>query len=106
MHDKLFASQQALQPTDLKRYAEDIRLDARVFAECLDSWKMTPDWERDKADGERLGIASTPVMFVNGIPILGAVPLEEMVQIVEDELNRLGRSGPASQSWDAAAQKR
>ena len=38
-HDRLFANQQALQVSDLKRHATDLSLDAGKFNTCLDSSK-------------------------------------------------------------------
>jgi len=41
------------------------------LATCLDSKKTLPRVEADMREGQRLGIASTPTLFINGRPLVG-----------------------------------
>jgi protein-disulfide isomerase len=87
-HDRLFANQQALRPPDLQRYAADTGLDVKRFAECL---AMSTHAERVRngvALGTKLGVDSTPTLFINGRALAGAYPLETLKEIVEEELER------------------
>lgn len=88
-HDRLFANQQALQPADLHRYAADTGLDTKRFAECLVSSQFAERVRDGVALGTRLGVNSTPTLFINGRVLAGAYPLETLKQVVDEELERL-----------------
>ena len=87
-HDRLFANQQALQPTDLKKHAADMGLDAAAFATCLDSSKYGERVRDGVAAGSRLGVNSTPTIYINGRVLSGAQPYEAFVAIIDEELSR------------------
>jgi protein-disulfide isomerase len=87
-HDRLFANPQALRPPDLQRYAADTGLDVKRFAECLAS-STHAERVRDGLElGNRLGVNSTPTLFINGRMLAGAYPLETLREVVEEELER------------------
>jgi protein-disulfide isomerase len=88
MHDTLFAEQGALDVEALKEKAARLGLDSGRFAACLDSGAAAPAVAADIAAGQDLGIDATPGSFVNGRFVNGAVTLEEMKRLVEDELRR------------------
>jgi protein-disulfide isomerase len=90
-HDTLFGNQSALQPDNLKKYAADLGLDAAKFNQCLDSSKYEARVQDALAVGGRLGIGSTPTVFVNGRSINGAQPLEVFQSIIDEELARGGK---------------
>ncbi|MBN2370241.1 MAG: thioredoxin domain-containing protein [Vicinamibacteria bacterium] len=92
MHDKLFATQTDLAVPKLKEQAVEVGLNAKSFEECLDSNRRAKDWQRDLADGERLGITGTPAFFINGRLLSGAQPLARFQEVVDDELARLEAS--------------
>ena len=87
-HDKLFANQSALTADSLKKYAAETGLDAAKFNQCLDSSKYEARVEDALAAGNRLGISSTPTVYVNGRMINGAQPIEVFEAVVEEELGR------------------
>jgi protein-disulfide isomerase len=87
-HDKLFGNQQALQPANLKQYAADVGLDAMKFNQCLDSAKYEARVQDALGVGGRLGISSTPTVFVNGRMINGAQPMEVFQGVIDEELAR------------------
>ena len=87
-HDRLFANQEALQPTDLKRHAADLGLDRAKFDACLDSSKYGDRVREGVAQGSRLGVNSTPTMYVNGRLVSGAQPYEVIAAVIEEELSR------------------
>jgi len=86
MHEKLFASQQALDPSALKGYAKELGLDEAKFGKCLDSGEKAKMIEASKQAGEKVGVTGTPAFFVNGYQLTGAQPFEEFKTIIDGEL--------------------
>ena len=87
-HDQLFGNQQSLTPDDLKTYAAASGLDAERFNSCLDMSKQAEVVRDGVAQGTRLGINSTPTIFVNGRRVSGAQPYEVFAAIIDEELSR------------------
>ncbi len=87
-HDVLFANQGALQPEFLKKYATDAGMDAAKFATCLDSGQFEARVTTALQAGGRLGIGSTPTVFINGRMVQGAQPLEVFTAVIDEELQR------------------
>ncbi len=88
MHDRMFANQRALGVPDLKAAAVAMGLDAAAFNQCLDSGKFAEVIRADMAQGEKLGVNSTPSIFVNGRALVGAQPFEAFRAIIDEELGR------------------
>ena len=87
-HDQLFGHQQALQPADLKTHATTVGLDASKFDSCLDASKHAELVRNGVAQGTKLGINSTPTVFVNGRRVSGAQPYEVFAALIDEELSR------------------
>jgi protein-disulfide isomerase len=87
-HDRLFANQDALEPTDLKKHAADLGLDAASFGACLDSSKYGERVRNGVAEGSRLGVDSTPTLYINGRVLSGAQPYETIAAVIDEELSR------------------
>jgi protein-disulfide isomerase len=87
-HDRLFANQQSLQPNDLKKHAADLGLDAGAFGTCLDSSKYGERVRDGVAEGSRLGVNSTPTIYINGRVLSGAQPYETFVTVIDEELSK------------------
>ncbi|HEX8720337.1 MAG TPA: thioredoxin domain-containing protein [Pyrinomonadaceae bacterium] len=62
----LYQNQSALGVAKLKEYASRVGLDRAKFDAALDSGKYAESVHRDMADGDRVGVAGTPTIFVNG----------------------------------------
>lgn len=88
MHDVLFANQQALQVPMLKQHAATLKLDLAAFEQCLDSGKHAPRVAEGMRAGEALGVQSTPSLFVNGRPVVGAQPFDYFKTVIDEELAR------------------
>jgi predicted DsbA family dithiol-disulfide isomerase len=86
MHDRIFENQARLLVSDLKRYAGELGLEAQAFEQCLDSGRHAVDWKRDLEEGTRYGVSATPAFFINGRPLVGAMPFESFAQVIDDEL--------------------
>jgi protein-disulfide isomerase len=62
----LFKNQNALEVTKLKEYATQVGLDRVKFDQALDSGKFADKVQRDLREGYKIGINSTPTVFING----------------------------------------
>ena len=87
-HDQLFGNQQALQPDDLKKYALAAGVEAGRFNACLDTSKHAERVREGVAQGTRLGVNSTPTIFVNGRRVSGAQPYEVFAAVIDEELSK------------------
>jgi protein-disulfide isomerase len=62
----LFKNQNALEVEKLKEYADKLSLDRKKFDLALDSGKFADKVKRDVAEGDKVGVDSTPTVFING----------------------------------------
>jgi len=62
----LFTNQKSLELENLKQYASQLGLDRKKFDAALDSGKFATKVKRDLADGDKVGVDSTPSLFING----------------------------------------
>ncbi len=90
-HDLLFERSPRMSPQDLKKYAQDLKLDPAAFASCLDDGKYTAEVDKDTQEGAGLGLTGTPSFFVNGRQLVGAQPLNAFQRIIDAELARLAK---------------
>ena len=88
MHDAMFANQRELQVPALKKAARALGLDGAAFDRCLDSGKHSAHVRADYELGEKMGVNSTPTIYINGRPLVGAQPFEAFKQIIDEELAR------------------
>ena len=88
MHDAMFANQRALEVPALKQYAGGVGLDMTKFNQCLDSGQYASKVAAGMAEGERLGVNSTPTLYINGRPVIGAQPFEVFKAAIDEELKR------------------
>ena len=90
MHDSMFKNQQQLAVDALKAKATELGLNAEAFNTCLDSGKYASKVSEDMEAGTAAGVSGTPALFINGRFINGAVPLEQITEVIDDELQRKG----------------
>jgi protein-disulfide isomerase len=84
-HNELFMSKQLEIPA-LKEEARKLNLDAAAFDQCLDSGAQADTVKAQADEAQKLGIQGTPVFFINGRMMSGAVSYEELHKAVEQEL--------------------
>ena len=94
MHERLYAEQDRLKPEDLREHARALGLDTARFGACLESDKFRSEIRQDMDSGRRWGVVSTPTLFVNGRPVVGAKPFEAFVQVIDEELERSAARKP------------
>jgi protein-disulfide isomerase len=88
LHDRMFANQQALQVPQIKQYATQEGLDMNAFNQCLDSARHAGRVAENLKSGEALGVGSTPTLYVNGRPIVGAQSFDYFKAVIDEELAR------------------
>ncbi len=84
-HDKLF-ERSRIRKSDFAAIATEIGLNTLSFGECLDSGKNESLINADLDEAVSLGVQSTPIFFVNGIEVKGALPLSDFSKIIDAEL--------------------
>jgi protein-disulfide isomerase/uncharacterized membrane protein len=81
-HNLLFANQQELGREFLIQYATRLGMDVARFKDCLGSAAAQARVRDDATEGARLGIDSTPTVFINGRKIKGALEPELLANAV------------------------
>jgi len=76
----------ALSDDALEELAGDLGLDVDKFNSDRTGDEVEEAVEANFAEGEELGVFSTPAFLVNGRPIIGAQPMETFIEAVEAEL--------------------
>lgn len=84
-HDEIFRSKE-LDVDQLKAQASALKLNTADFDQCLDSGEETAAIEKDRKEGEKLGISGTPSFFINGHYLSGALDYATLRQIVDQQL--------------------
>ena len=89
MHKTLFENQLRLTEPDLVKYAGDIGLDVNRFKKDMHSDDAKERVEQEKKQGETLGVAATPTLYVNGREVdlskLGN-PIKDLEEWIELEI--------------------
>lgn len=90
LHDAMFQEQSAasLDVAALETKARELGLDGEKFSACLSSGKYEDQVRADLKAGVAAGVSGTPAFFVNGRPLSGAIGLESLSQVVDEELAR------------------
>ncbi len=86
MHDILFEHQDALTPADLESYAARIGLDLDRFRADMQSEETSALIERNRAEGQEVGVRGTPSIYINGHKF--EEPLESLEEYVREELEQ------------------
>ncbi len=92
MHDYLYKNQPP--ESDISMYTVDnmttvagnLGMNAANFRSCLSTNKYQKDVDKDMSEGQTAGVSGTPTMFINGIPIVGAVPYDQIKSQIEAAL--------------------
>ena len=87
-HNLLFTGDLPLGLSTYLQYAEELDLDTEALSECIDSQRFAHRIEADYYYARSMGISGTPSFLINGIPVVGAQPLEVFIQIIDAELNK------------------
>ena len=82
MHDLLFEHQDALGPSDLMGYAEQLGLDTERFSEDLRERTGAPQIAEDVDSADISGVSGTPTFFINGQRHYGAYDIGTLTKAV------------------------
>jgi protein-disulfide isomerase len=105
MHDRLF-EMGALDDASLREHARAIGLDVEAFDRALQSRTHRDTGRGDVFFGFQIGIRGTPTFFVNGRPVVGAVPVEELDVVVREEIALARREIAAGADRDGTYRRR
>ena len=83
LHDLMFKRQQALEPTDLRTYAEEVGLQLELFDRELAERSHAARVERDRASGLSAGVAGTPTLFLDGRIYRGSYDARVLAPLIE-----------------------
>lgn len=97
-HDSLFDAQAKLDEPGLQAQSHTLALDEKAFASCLASGEFAKEVARDREDGKKAGVSSTPGFFINGIFLNGAQPAAEFEKIIDSELRSAANRTAAGSS--------
>jgi protein-disulfide isomerase len=87
-HDLLFTSGLGEGRSSYIQYAEQLELDSEALTECLDQERYAAEVEADAQYAINLGATGVPLFFINGVPLVGAQPLPNFIQVIDQELGR------------------
>lgn len=68
-------------------YADELGLDSQALLDCVESGQFTDEVEADARYASGLGVTGTPTFFINGIPLVGAQPIQAFQQVIDSELS-------------------
>jgi protein-disulfide isomerase len=88
--DALFSHPDALDRGGLERMALQLGLKMKDFNEALDSNRFGPAMEADQNQAKTLGVTGLPTLFINGRPLIGARPIDEIRAKILEALNQGG----------------
>jgi len=87
-HDLLFANQRAQKTDDLERYGSEAKLDLVAWKSCLASGRAQKAVRAAEDAGRRNNVAGTPALYINGIKLVGLLPMPLLQSLIDNELRR------------------
>lgn len=95
-HNKVFKEQTKqgdgtipVSNDELKQWAAEIGLNTVQFNECFDSQKYAKNVTDDLTAAEEVGARSTPTFYINGTPLVGALPYATFKTVIDQQLKQL-----------------
>jgi len=86
MHDLIYKNSRSLSEEKYKEFAEKLGLDMDKFMKDYKSGEIARQVEQDFQEGQKIGVRSTPTVFLNGVMIRGAQSTCTFVETILDEL--------------------
>jgi len=83
MYELIFKNRNALDSASLEKYAQEAGLNVAKFKESLASGAPKTFVDKDSAEADKLGINSTPTVFINGYYVANPSPDQVKAQIDE-----------------------
>lgn len=82
----LFKNQQTLGQPLYEKLAKQYGVNVAAFKKCQSSDEAAKKVDADYQEGAQKGVQGTPTTFVNGDPVSGALPYENLKSIIETAL--------------------
>lgn len=82
----------------LRAYATELGLDARAYMECASSEQTTARIRENGRRATAAGVRGTPSIFVDGFPVMGALPTDFYRKLFDRTINRVQRGRRVSTS--------
>ncbi|MDH3202366.1 MAG: DsbA family protein [Myxococcales bacterium] len=86
MHDLIFKNQAKLETANFENYAKELGLDLERFRVDLKSKEVETKIEADRAEGKKIGVDSTPSIYVNDRRFV--FPPEQLAEYIHEELDQ------------------
>lgn len=86
MHAAMFDAQGSLDVASLQTMARRLGLDGVAFDHCLEVDRYHATVQADIDAGLAAGVDGTPTLFINGIPVVGLVPFEDIQDVIKKAL--------------------
>lgn len=86
--EKLWANQDDFSLDNLKKIAQDLKLDKSDFANCLSEEKLKELIKADVDEASQLSISGTPHFYINSQEIFGIATLDDFAKVINTELSR------------------
>jgi protein-disulfide isomerase len=90
MTDRYYKNQREITPENIKakslEYIAELKLNKSKFETCLKSDAVAAKVEAEKAEGEAIGVSSTPSLFVNGRMKRGFRSFEDLKILIDEKL--------------------
>ncbi|MES1205715.1 MAG: thioredoxin domain-containing protein [Pseudomonadota bacterium] len=86
--EKLWENQDSLSPAELEKFGKDIGLDMTKFRADIDDAKVKTRVQKDRRDGETLGLSSTPTLYINGREYTDAKDTESLREWIKEEIGK------------------
>ena len=88
-HDALFENQDRLGAELYTEIAASLELDLPVFNKCLEKNDYVDLIETDLNFALTTGVRGTPTVFINGLALVGAQPIEVFTEVIDAELKAI-----------------
>jgi protein-disulfide isomerase len=93
MYEALYSHQSALGDAALESYAQAAGVDVDEWRACLDSDRPRQVIANDRAQAADAAVQGTPTFFVNRKPLVGALPLGDFLDAVDEARKKAQKSG-------------
>jgi protein-disulfide isomerase len=86
--DQIWAHAESLSPAVLEQIAKDVGLDVDKWRKDVESDEVRNRVEKDHADGQALGIAATPTIYLNGREFVDGRDIDSLRDWINEELGK------------------
>jgi protein-disulfide isomerase len=93
-HDLLFVAEPDFSRDELIGYARRLGLDVPTFTQCVEGGRFLDAIAADQREGQAAEVRGTPTFFINGLKVVGELPIEEFRDAIRQALREATPSRP------------